>query len=59
MNLWDNIKLNNIRIIGFPEEKKRNLKMYLMKSWLKTSQTWRKNSVKLQDSRLIYRNLVY
>ena len=37
MNLWDNIKLNNIPIIGFPEEKKRNLKMYLMKSWLKTS----------------------
>ena len=33
MNLWDNIKLTKIPIIGFPEEKKRNLKILLM--WTK------------------------
>ena len=40
-NLWDNIKGANLRIIGIPEgeeKKKRRLKMYLKKLWLKIFQ---------------------
>ena len=38
-DLWDNIKCNNIRIIGVPEEdeKKKGLRKYLERLELKTS----------------------
>ena len=41
-DLWDNIKHNNIRIIGVPEEKRerKDLRKYLKRLQLKTSLTW-------------------
>ena len=40
-DLWDNINHANLHIIGITErkKKKRRLKMYLKKLWLKTFQT--------------------
>ena len=39
-DLWDNIKKANLSTIGIPEgkKKKRGLKTYLKKLWLKTFQ---------------------
>ena len=41
-DLWDNIKCNNIRIIGVPEgeEREKGLRKYLKRLWSKTSRTW-------------------
>ena len=41
-DLWDNIKHNNIHIIGFPEgeERRKDLRKYLKKLSLKNSLTW-------------------
>lgn len=40
-DLWDIINCTNICVLGFPRrrERKKAYKMYLIKSWLKTSQT--------------------
>ena len=45
-DLWDNIKCTNIHIIAVPEggERERS-KMYLVKLWLKTSQTRRRKQI--------------
>ena len=41
-DLWDNIKRNNIHIIGVPEEKRerKDLRKYLKRLQSKTSLTW-------------------
>ena len=41
-DLWDNIKPNNIHIIGVPEgeEREKDRRKYLKRLWSKTSLTW-------------------
>ena len=41
-DLWDNIKYNNIHIIGVPEgeEREKGPRKYLKRLYLKTSLTW-------------------
>ena len=40
-DLWDNSKHTNIQIIGIPgEEKKKYIRKYLRRSWMKTSLPW-------------------
>ena len=44
-DLWDNIKCTNIRIIGIPEEeeeKKKCMRKFLKRLWLKISPTWKR-----------------